>query len=139
MGAPVRWWVAGRRLEPWGRASVRLPTTPIFAHGWRIPVYHWYRRLADMRRTLPVVALGDFTMLLPEDEQVYAFTRCHEDTELLVVANFSDAGADPAFADAESWCHERLLLANCGGVPDEATLRLRPWELRAYMRRRPTG
>ena len=32
---------------------------------------------------------GDFTMLLPHDERLYAFTRRLGDTELLVIGNFS--------------------------------------------------
>ena len=34
------------------------------------------------------MAHGDFTMLLPDDEQVYAFTRRLGDVELLVLGNF---------------------------------------------------
>ncbi|WP_219635397.1 alpha-glucosidase [Nocardioides ungokensis] len=35
-------------------------------------VFHHYRRLIELRRTVPAVALGDFTMLLPDDPVVYA-------------------------------------------------------------------
>ena len=41
----------------------------------RDSVFHHYRRLIELRHTEPAVAHGDFTMLLPDDEQVYAFTR----------------------------------------------------------------
>ena len=33
-------------------------------------VFHHYRRLIALRRTEPVIAHGDFTMLLPDDERV---------------------------------------------------------------------
>lgn len=46
-------------------------------------VFHHYRRLIELRHTEPVVALGDFTILLPEHEQVYAFTRQLGEAELL--------------------------------------------------------
>ena len=36
-----------------------------------------------------MVALGDFTMLLPEHEDVYAFTRSLDGDMLLVVCNVS--------------------------------------------------
>jgi len=97
-------------------------------------LYHWYRRLADLRRTVPAIAFGDFAMLLPDDEQVYAFTRCYEDTSLLVIANFSGVGAAAAIPDARSWGLAQLLLANCGTeVPKDGSLRLRPWEVRVYL------
>ena len=38
-------------------------------------VFHHYRRVIELRHTLPVVADGDFTMLLPDDERVYAYVR----------------------------------------------------------------
>jgi oligo-1,6-glucosidase len=95
-------------------------------------VFHHYRRLIELRHTEPVVAHGDFTMLLEDDPRVYAFTRRLEEVELLVLANFSGedapAGVDPAWAGAE------LLLGN---VPDAPDLTLRPWEARIYRRRSP--
>ena len=38
-------------------------------------VFSHYRRLISLRHTEPAVAHGDFTMLLPDDDAVYAFTR----------------------------------------------------------------
>ena len=48
------------------------------------------------------MAHGDFTMLLPDDPHVYAYTRAYEGTELLVLVNVSGAegvaDVDPAWA-----------------------------------------
>ncbi|QTR06004.1 alpha-glucosidase, partial [Saccharothrix algeriensis] len=52
-------------------------------------VFHHYRQLIELRHTHPVVALGDFRMLLPDDPHVYAYQRTLEGTRLLVVANLS--------------------------------------------------
>ena len=90
-------------------------------------VLHHYRRLIALRHREPAVAHGDFTMLLPDDERIYAFTRRLDDVELLVIANFSGEAAtadvDPAWLDAE------LVLGN---LPDAPDLTLRPWEARVY-------
>src|SRR5918911_3377545 len=56
-------------------------------------VFAHYRRLVELRHTEPVVALGDFTMLLADDPQVYAFIRQLDGVRLLVLANRSSAGA----------------------------------------------
>jgi oligo-1,6-glucosidase len=53
-------------------------------------VFHYYRRLIELRHTEPVVAHGDFTMLLPDDPKVYAFTRTLDDVTLLVIGKLSD-------------------------------------------------
>ena len=93
-------------------------------------VFHHYRRLIELRHSEPAVAHGDFTMLLPDHERIYAFTRRLDDIELLVLANFSGeevtADVDPAWLDAE------LVLGN---LPDAPTLTLRPWEACVSRRR----
>src|SRR5919202_2730700 len=38
-------------------------------------VLHHYRRLIELRHSEPVVAHGDFTILLADDPRVYAYTR----------------------------------------------------------------
>ena len=92
-------------------------------------VWSYYRDLIALRHSDPAVALGEFTMLLPDDEQVYAFTRHHEDTTLLVLANF---GATEITPDVDpSWAGELLLIGN---YPASETLTLRPWEARVYRR-----
>jgi oligo-1,6-glucosidase len=100
----------------WNAAAQRDDPRSVLAH---------YRRLSELRHTLPVVALGDFTMVLPEHEHVYAFTRALDDELLLVVCNVSGtpyplAPLLPEALDAE------VLLGNLG----DAGPTLRPWEAR---------
>jgi oligo-1,6-glucosidase len=84
-------------------------------------VLHYYRRLIELRHTEPVVALGEFTMVLPDDEQVYAFTRRLADVELLVLGNFSGGTAVVDVPDADSWVGGELLL----GTTRQSRLRRR--------------
>jgi oligo-1,6-glucosidase len=98
-------------------------------------VLHHYRRLIELRHREPVVAHGDFTMLLPRDRRVYAFTRRLGEVELLVLGNFS---SDPVLADvpdAAAWSQAELLLANAPVAPASG-LALGPWEARVYRRTR---
>ena len=94
-------------------------------------VFHHYRRLIELRHSEPAVAHGDFAMLLEDDPRIYAFTRRHGPTELLVIANFS---AEPASAeavpDAGAWAVAELVV----GDRAPAGLELGPWEARAYRR-----
>ena len=53
-------------------------------------VFHYYRRLIELRKTLDVFRDGSFTLLLPEDEKIFAYTRDTEQEHLLVVCNFTD-------------------------------------------------
>ena len=100
-----------------------------------------FRAVIELRHSDPVVAHGDFTMLLPEDEQVYAFTRSYQGNELLVVGNFSGSAARAAVSDEADWAGAELVLGNYppadgrSDVPDDQ-IRLRPWEARIYRRGR---
>lgn len=100
-------------------------------------VLHHYRRLIALRHELPVVALGGFTMLLPDHEQIYAFTRQLDDQELLVLANVSSSEATAGFDDADDWATAELLLgdARTGTTRLANELTLAPWEARVYLRR----
>ena len=86
-----------------------------------------YRRLIRLRHEVPAVAYGDFTLLLPEDERVWAFTRRYEQVELLVVANLSAEHVMPAI---DGWQDGELLLGN---LPEPGPV-LRPWESRVLRR-----
>ncbi|MEV8508288.1 alpha-glucosidase [Actinoplanes sp. NPDC051475] len=94
-------------------------------------VYHFYRRLIELRHKDPVVVYGDFTMLLPGDEKLYAFTRRHGDAELLVIGNFSGERVRAELADAEAWASAELVLTN---APAPADLELEPWQVVIYRR-----
>jgi oligo-1,6-glucosidase len=90
-----------------------------------------YKRLIALRHEEPAVALGDFTMLLPEDRQVYAFTRRLESTELLVLCNVSGSPAGVALAEPAPWASAELLLGTHGTA---GTGTLQPWESRVLRR-----
>jgi oligo-1,6-glucosidase len=92
-------------------------------------VFHHYRRLIELRHTEPAVVHGDFTMLLADHEQVYAFTRAFEGTELLVLGNFS---GETVPVDVAGWEGAELVLGN---VAEPVWGELAPWEARIHRRR----
>ncbi|WP_341359081.1 alpha-glucosidase [Georgenia sp. M64] len=98
-------------------------------------VFHHYRRLIELRHSREVVVEGDFTLLLPDDEQVFAYTRTLADETLLVVANLSSA---PAVVDlpgqAATVAGTLLLGTHADGAPaDGERVSLAPWESRTYL------
>jgi len=99
-------------------------------------VFNYYRRVIQLRHELPVVAHGDFTMLLPDDERIYAFTRGLGTVALLVLANFSDITVTADLPEAESWSASEHLLSNYPDYPSfgSPSVTLRPWEARVEMR-----
>ena len=96
-------------------------------------VFHHYRRLVELRHREPVVALGDFTMLLPEHQQLYAFTRTLDGETLLVVANLSDEPADASgLPGAGSWLGAEVVLDS--GPGGASSWLLEPWAARVRRR-----
>ena len=85
-------------------------------------VFHYYRRLIALRKQYDVFRDGRFTLLCPEDPQVFAYTRDTDAAHMLVVCNFS--GAEAAFSLPEAFRHAETLIANYPGEPEP----LRPWE-----------
>ncbi len=98
-------------------------------------VFCHYQRLIRLRHTEPVVAHGDFTMLLADHPYVYAFMRRLDDVELLVLGNFCSEQQRVDLPDVDVWLTSDVLLTNVSQEHlDEQSLRLAPWEARIYRR-----
>ncbi len=105
-----------------------------------------YRALIALRHTEQAVTHGDFTMLLPQDNTVYAFTRRFGGTVLLALGNVSGSAASAPVPQAEEWAASELVLSTgpssaaepnspAGRADDAAAaLTLGPWEARVYRR-----
>ena len=88
-------------------------------------VFYHYQKLIALRKRHKVFRDGSFTLLCPQDENVFAYTRDTEQEHLLVVCNFS--GNEQPFAVPEAFENAQLLLSN---YPDRTEV-LRPYE--SYM------
>jgi len=96
-------------------------------------VFHHYRQLIELRHTHPVVALGDFRMLLPDDPHVYAYQRTLEGTRLLVVANLS--GQERIATVEGDWSPTDLVLSNVESVhTKDDHITLQPWAAHVFLR-----
>lgn len=88
-----------------------------------------YRRVVALRHEEPVVAHGDFTLLLPDHEQLWAFTRHHDGRTLTVVANCSGSPVDPVAAGVPLADDGEVVLDNEGGSAAPTAV-LGPWAAR---------
>ncbi len=53
-------------------------------------IYHYYRKLIGLRKKHPIIIYGDYQLLLPDHEQIFAYIRTYENEKLLVITNFSE-------------------------------------------------
>ena len=91
-------------------------------------VFYTYQKLIALRKTNPVFAAGDFTLLCPGDKQVFAYLRRGGGQTMLVAANLS--GQDAAFALPADFAAVPPALAT-QDAPTSGTLR--PWEAAVYI------
>lgn len=89
-------------------------------------VFHHYRRLIGLRKTYPVFRDGDFSLLDPENPEVFAYTRDLGNAHLLVVCNFTAKTLHYPIADR--FRRARVLLDNYPAPSDS----LRPYEAVMY-------
>lgn len=89
-------------------------------------VFYHYQKLIRLRKTYDVFREGWFSLLCPEDEQVFAYTRDTDRARMLVVCNMS--GEEAAFARPEHFWHAQKLIGNYEGESDI----LRPYECYIY-------
>lgn len=115
---------------PWLPATANYPTiNAALQRDDEGSVFHHYRRLIALRHDEPVVSLGDFTMLLPDDEHVYAFTRHLDGATLLVVVNLSPDEQPLTLPQVSAG---ELVLGSLPGTPSTVPPTLRPWESSVY-------
>jgi oligo-1,6-glucosidase len=97
-------------------------------------VFHYYKKLIQLRKKNPVIVYGTYDLLLDSHEEIYAFTRTLDKDRLLVILNFSrntptfDLPENIAYSDTE------LLISNYEVDSDDSLRQivLRPYEARVY-------
>ena len=69
-------------------------------------VFAYYKRLIRLRKENPVMVYGKYELLLPEDKDLYVYTRTDEDTQLYVVCRWGarySCGAGSKVIPPWSW------------------------------------
>ena len=89
-------------------------------------IFHYYKTLIDLRKVYDVFRDGRFTLLCPEDEKVFAYTRDTENAHMLVACNFT--AEQILFRRPRNYCNAQKLIANYPGDCDT----LRPYEAYIY-------
>ncbi|WP_123024208.1 alpha-glucosidase [Mycolicibacterium stellerae] len=118
-------WLAVNPNYTWLNAAVQIDATEsVFAH---------YQALIRLRHESPILVDGDFTPLMAEDPQIWAYTRATANGRLLVIAN---CGRDPRTVEiGREWIGADLLLANLSETPATSTsssVELAGWDARIY-------
>ena len=85
-------------------------------------VFHYYRKLIQLRKSVPEFRDGTFTLVDPDHEYVFAYTRDTEEGHMLVVCNFTEQ--EGYFQIPEEFEGAEVLISNYEGE----SKKLRPYE-----------
>jgi oligo-1,6-glucosidase len=53
-------------------------------------VYHYYKKLIELRKKYEIIVYGDYRLYLPEDDTIYSYTRGLNNQLLLTVCSFTE-------------------------------------------------
>lgn len=97
-------------------------------------IYHYYRKLIQLRKEQQIIVHGRYDILLPEDENIYVYTRTLGSQKLLVILNFT--GEEQSFtlpADLQDKKSD-VLVSNYEPAPEYvSSIPLRPYEAIVYL------
>ncbi|WP_440961797.1 glycoside hydrolase family 13 protein [Paenibacillus nitricinens] len=93
-------------------------------------IFYYYQELIALRKKNPIMVYGEYKLLLPEHENIYAYTRTLDDEQWLILLNFSEAPQTVDLSAELSTVTDLII----GNYPDESPTReiLRPYEARVY-------
>lgn len=74
-------------------------------------VFHYYQKLIRLRKENEIIVYGKYELLLPEDENIFAYTRTLGDKKLITVCNFSKSEQKFDFTGYEN---AKVLISNYG-------------------------
>ena len=87
-------------------------------------VFHYYQKLIRLRKENEIIVYGKYELLLPEDENIFAYTRTLGDKKLITVCNFSKTEQKFDFTGYEN---AKVLISNYGGDIRDGGI-LKPYE-----------
>jgi oligo-1,6-glucosidase len=87
-------------------------------------ILNYFRELVRLRKNHPVWVYGDFQLVAPEHEQLFAYTRQLDKTRMLVVLNFSDREARLE----AGWAGEVMINNYPDVTVQKEYIELKPWQ-----------
>ena len=95
-------------------------------------VFHYYQKLIRLRKSHEIIVYGSYELLLPDDPDLYIYTRELNSEKLLIICNFTEA--EKEFSLPEGWLPEKMehLIGNYCRTAAQKTMTLMPYETLVY-------
>lgn len=116
--------------KPWLKLG-KTATTINVATEKKGRIYPFYQELIRLRKTLPIIAEGDYRPAYQDSQQVYAFERQLGADKLLVLNNFYGKSVNLTLDD--SYAAGQVLISNYPDTKLEQTISLQPYQTLAIL------
>ena len=93
---------------------------------------NFYRRVIELRKTLPVVKDGEYIEYNKLSSHFYVYERKNKDSSILVIASFSKKARRFTVPSGIDLSKGKLILSNYNDCKSENTFVMRPYEVRVY-------
>ena len=95
-------------------------------------IFHYYQKLIKLRKAHEIIVYGSYQLLLPDDPNLYVYTRELAEEKLLVICNFTDTRQ--SFTLPSAWNSDQMhcLIANYPERVPEKQMLLNPYEALVY-------
>lgn len=89
-------------------------------------IFNYYRKLIALRKEKEIIVYGTYNLLLPDSEEIYAYTRTLGEDKLLVVCNFSEK--EVTVEVPEEFMNGKFMISNYPQGEVKAQMTVRPYE-----------
>ncbi|UOQ86829.1 glycoside hydrolase family 13 protein [Gracilibacillus salinarum] len=97
-------------------------------------IYHYYKKLIDVRKSNAALLYGDYELILDDHHQIYAYTRTTDEETMLIITNLFEDEATYELPESLLQRSSSLCLSNYDVETGEQMVNgvLRPYEARVY-------
>lgn len=92
-------------------------------------VFYYYQQLIQLRKDSvysPIIVYGDYTLIMPEHDTIFAYIRQYQEQKLLILTNFSESETQLSLPYRAS--QVVISNANITQLPDLSHLTMKPYE-----------
>lgn len=98
-------------------------------------IFYHYQKLIQLRKKYDIITIGDYRLILPDDQAIFAYVRKKDDEQLVVLNNFYSKSVDYDLSNlfhAQQYKTEVLISNYPDQLGDVSTGNLRPYESVVY-------
>lgn len=97
-------------------------------------IYNYYKKLIALRKNHEIIVYGEYTLIIDEHKDIYAYIRKLKEETLLVICNFSENIAVFSLPSSIKYTRKELLISNYIIESDSIeAFELKPYETRTYL------